>query len=269
MNLAVSNIAWPVELDSDAADLLVASGIAGVEIAPTRRWPDLSRRDRGDVTAVRQFWELRGLPIVALQALLFGRTDLTLFGSPAERHATLDYLTHALDLAADLGARWLVFGSPRNRLAGDRPRDEVFAIARDFFLALGDRAVTRNAVVGIEANPPEYGCDFLTRTAEAVDFVRSLDHRGIGCHLDLGGMTIAGEPVAPIITGAVPIGYVHASAPHLQSIAGFAAVQRDAGDALRAIAYDGWVSIEMRSDGTAPLAALEEAIATARSAYAG
>ena len=54
----------------------------------------------------------RGVSVVALQALLFGRPDLVLFESPERRSATLDYLEGVLRLASWLGAGPLVFGSP-------------------------------------------------------------------------------------------------------------------------------------------------------------
>ena len=85
MRLAVSNIAWPAGADDDAARLLVAHGVAGVEVAPARVCERPWEAPAGLVAAYRGFWEDRGLPIVALQALLFGRPELVLFGDAATR----------------------------------------------------------------------------------------------------------------------------------------------------------------------------------------
>src|SRR5205823_8379380 len=85
MKLAVSNLAWPVESDPAAADLLSRHGIRAIEIAPTKIWPRPAEATEGDVVAYRSFWERRGFQIMALQALLFGRPDLMFFGDADTR----------------------------------------------------------------------------------------------------------------------------------------------------------------------------------------
>src|SRR4051812_46579534 len=113
MRLAISNIAWPSGDDAVVAPLLVEHGAEGVELAPTKVWPRPLEASAAEVRAYRAWWERRGLRLVALQALLFGRPDLTLFGDPATRRRTVDYLKGMISLAAALGAGPLVFGAPR------------------------------------------------------------------------------------------------------------------------------------------------------------
>ena len=48
----------------------------------------------------------------------------------------------------------------------------------------------------MEANPPEYGADFVTRAAEAIELVKAVNHPGFRLHLDTGCMTLANDPVA-------------------------------------------------------------------------
>ena len=117
MRLAVSNIAWPADADAEAATMLVAHGAAGVEVAPARVCDRPWEAPADRVMAYRRFWEDRGLPIVALQALLFGRPDLVLFGDAAARRLLREQLVAIINLAAGLGAQRLVFGSPSRRLA--------------------------------------------------------------------------------------------------------------------------------------------------------
>jgi D-psicose/D-tagatose/L-ribulose 3-epimerase len=54
--------------------------------------------------------------VFAAQALLFGRRDLTLFDDADTRQRTLDYLCIMVRVCARLGARALVFGSPKNAI---------------------------------------------------------------------------------------------------------------------------------------------------------
>jgi sugar phosphate isomerase/epimerase len=264
---AISNIAWPEELESQIAGHLARRGVRGVEIAPTRRWPDLTHIGDQDVRAYRRFWEDHGISIVALQALLYGRPELTIFESVTRRMETLAYCIQSLELARMLGASCVVFGSPKNRRAGAIPPSEVSKIATEFFEALGDAARANGIRVGLEANPPEYGADFLTSTAAVIEFVSALNNPGLGCHLDLGGMLIAGEEPSALIPAIQSLVHFHVSEPYLRPIGGALAAHRAAGAALHEAHYEGWVSIEMRTSEADPLGAVYRALDVVREAY--
>src|SRR5262245_32244396 len=77
MRLAISNLAWPGEADESAAAVLVDCGAQGVEIAPTKVWTRPLEATASERRAYRAAWERRGIQVVALQALLFGRPELT------------------------------------------------------------------------------------------------------------------------------------------------------------------------------------------------
>jgi D-psicose/D-tagatose/L-ribulose 3-epimerase len=118
LRLAVSNIAWDVADDAAIAAMLVDERVGGIEIAPTKWRERPLEASATEVAEYRLLWEDRGLPIVAMQSLLFGQPELQLFGDNAQRSAMLEYLKRMVDLGAALGARSLVFGSPKNRLRG-------------------------------------------------------------------------------------------------------------------------------------------------------
>ena len=213
-------------------------------------------------------WEDRGLPIVSLQSLLFGRPDLQLFAGDRERQALLDHLRRVADFAAAVGARALVFGSPKNRVRGQRSIEDAMHIARDAFRILAPHARDRGVVFCIEANPPPYGCDFITKTSEAVELCRLADDSSIRVNADLGGMILADEDPADAIARAAPfVGHVHASEPHLAQLSTSAAHER----AASALARRGIpVGSRSRCALRAPddqLAALERAIRFAKRAY--
>jgi sugar phosphate isomerase/epimerase len=245
LQLAVSNIAWEVEEDDDVAAILRSEGITAIEVAPTKWRERPLEASPEEVAVYRRRWEDLGLPIVALQALLFGRTDLQLFGDT--RDALADHLRGMIDLGVALGARALVFGSPKNRVRGPMSEADATRIAVDFFREVGDHASANGAVLCIEANPPEYGCDFITTTAEAVALCAAINNLGIGVNGDLGGMTICGEdPRFAIESAASVLTHFHASEPQLAEL-GAEADHDSASAGLVSIGYQGWVSIEMRS----------------------
>jgi D-psicose/D-tagatose/L-ribulose 3-epimerase len=269
VKLAASNIAWePAENDA-AAQLLARESLAGVELAPTKWRDDPYATPSSDVLHYRRYWEDRGLKVISLQSLLFGKPELHLFGTDASRVALLDYLKRSIDFAATLGATALVFGSPRNRLRGDLPLTDAMHVATEFLHALGEHARPLGPLFCVEANPPGYGCDFITTTSEAVELCRRVNHPNVRVNADLGGMIMADEdPKTELIAAGSFIGHAHASEPQLAEL-GSPSMHRKAAEGLREIAYDRWISIEMRAPGGDNVAALERAIRKAKSAYAG
>ena len=268
MKLAISNIAWRAGDDDAVADVLRREGVDAIELAPTAWRADALAAAAADVLALRRWWEDRGVTIVSLQSLLFGRPDLQLFGSDASRAAMLDHLRRAVDFAALAGARALVFGSPKNRWRGDVPLSDAYAIAADFLRAIGADAHERSTILCIEANPHAYGCDFVTTTAEAVELCRAVGHPGVRVNGDLGGMTLSAEDIAQSIALAAPaLGHFHASEPYLAET-GSSADHATAAAALRAAGYGEWISIEMRAAGAGEnVAAVSRAVRRAKVEY--
>lgn len=247
MKLAISNIAWPAARDAEIAQVLRAQGVHGVEVAPTKWWPDPLAVTAAEIRATRTRWEDLGLPIIAAQALLFGREDLKLFADDATRARTLEYLSGICRLCGQLGAEALVFGAPRNRRVGNLDRAIAWRVALEFFGALATAAERAGTVIVIEANPAEYHADFITRAGEAIDLVRAVARPGLLLHLDSACMTMAGDDVnATIAAGAPALRHFHASEPQLAPVCNGIVNHRAFAQALRRAGYTRWVSIEMR-----------------------
>jgi D-psicose/D-tagatose/L-ribulose 3-epimerase len=166
-----------------------------VEIAPGKVWSDPSNVTTTDARAYRAEWEQAGVPIVAMQSLLFGHPELTLFQNAHSRADLLDYLTRIFDLAQTLGAQSLIFGSPKNRARGALPEEKANAIAVDFFKKAGAAAHDRGVVLCLEANARQYACDFINTTDQAAALVAAVDSPGFCLHMDWGCMDLEGEDV--------------------------------------------------------------------------
>lgn len=268
MKLAVSNIAWPAEQDAIVAEALAASGVRGIEVAPTKLWSNPTDATDAEVDACRRTWEARGLEIVAAQALLFGQPALTLFESSEIRRQTLDYLRRIIHVCARLGAKALVFGSPKNRRAGERDQTEVFAEAIEFFGRLGEAAVAEGTTIAMEANPPEYGADFVTRAGQAVDLVKAVNQPGFQLHLDTACMTLAEDSLEATFEAGFPfLRHFHVSEPNLSPI-GTAGVDHPAfARELHKRNYLQWISIEMRELQPFSVSGLTTAIEKVREIY--
>lgn len=201
----------------------------------------------------------------AAQSLLYGRSELTLFGDDASRRALVEHLAEVAGLVAALGGTRLVFGSPRIRDPGGLSTDAAFARARDTFRSIGARCADLGTCLCIEPNPPAYGCAFVNTSAEGRALVDAVDSPGFGLHLDASGCLLAGEdPAQAVRDSAGRIEHMHASEPQLGSFTTPQVDHASVGAALRDVGYRGWLSIEMRPHG---LPRLAEAIDHVVAAY--
>ena len=268
MKLAISNIAWDADQDGDVAAILNELHVPGVEIAPTKVWPNPLEAGTAEIRRYREFWENRGIRIVAMQALLFGRGDLTIFDDDERRAATLDYLSGIVRLAQQLGAGALVFGSPKNRKVGNLPAPQARKVAVDFFSKLGDIAHRHDTAVCIEPNPVEYGCDFINNSEEAVALVEEIGNPGFRVHIDAGALAMNHEDPELAIPRALPLTHhYHISEPHLVPIG---TTGMDHGACARVLArlrYPHWVSIEMRKPETRVLETIADALRRSLDGY--
>ena len=260
MNLSVSNIAWPVEVDQQALALLRNAEIAAVEVAPTRIWPDWVGASATSAAAIARDFTRLGFRVSSLQAILFGKPECKLFGSDDDRQALFDHLALCADLAVGLGAASMVFGAPRNRELRGKSEADAFQIAREFFGAVGSYFDARGLCLCLEPNPPQYGCEFVTDSAQAARLVHAVDSGGFRLHLDTGCMSLAGEDAVQVIRAHTEIlRHFHVSEPFLGRFDHPTVAHRQVRKALEDVGYSNWVTLEMRATDQ-PLASLGNAV---------
>lgn len=247
--LAISNIAWQQHDDPQVLSMLRSNGVTGIELAPTKVWPDWQGAEVGPAEAYRRQLAGEGFAVPAMQAILFGRPDLQLF----EPQCLPDFLAHiarVADLAEALGAGVLVFGAPNNRRRGQLAQIEAMDIAIDFFCRAAELCAARNCCIGLEHNPVEYGCDFISNVADARHLVDKVNHPGLQLHLDAAGIHLCGDDMTTVIRGAGAFVHYHISEPMLAPLSGGEVDHAAACDTLRQLDYDGWLSIEMKPSDT-------------------
>ena len=146
MKLSISNIGWGVEQDGVAYDLIKKNSFMGLEIAPTRIFPETpyERLKEAEIWAHNLKKEY-GFVIPSMQSIWFGRQE-KLFGCEEERKVLIKYTKKAVDFAAIIGCKNLVFGCPQNRI---HPENVDEQIGIEFFKEIGDYAERRGTVIGI------------------------------------------------------------------------------------------------------------------------
>lgn len=267
MKLSVSNIAWDPEEDAEVLALLAKRGVAGVEVAPSKLWPDWRGATPAAAREAARRFADQGFAVPALQAILFGRPELKVFGDDAGQAALLDHLERVAELAAGLGAKALVFGSPKNRDPGDLPPEEAFKRGVEVFRRIGERFAPHGVNLCLEPNPGVYACRFMTSYRDVQRMVAEVGHESVCIHLDVACIELEGDdPVEAVQGCAGGIAHFHATEPNLGDFDAPRMRHAEVGRALREADYDGWVSIEMRRPED-PIASIEQAVSFVQERY--
>lgn len=261
MRLSISNIAWSVEQDGQIYEIMKKYGFVGLEIAPTRIFPKKPYNEIKNATIwAENLKRERCFIVPSMQSIWFGRRE-RLFGSEKERHILADYTKRAIDFAAAIDCKNLVFGCPRNRVI---PNGASEQIGIDFFKEIGDYAASKGTVIGMEANPSIYHTNYINDTVSALNLIEKVNSKGFLLNLDIGTMIQNEEPVEELKSKIKFINHVHISEPGLKPIK-----RRKLHQELKQILlyenYQRFVSIEMgRVD---DIKVLEKAIGYVRKVF--
>ncbi len=245
MKKSISNIGWSADEDAEVYTQMNRLGYQGLEIAPTRIFPDAPYAQLSAAAQWAQaLKEEYGLTVSSMQSIWFGRQE-RLFGSGQDRQRLVDYTKKAIDFAQAIGCGNLVFGCPRNRVVPEGMESgRVMEIAAAFFGELGQYAYGCGTVLSMEANPPIYNTNYMNDTGAALELVELVDNPGFLLNLDIGAMICNQEDVN-ILRGKVhKINHVHISEPGLKPIQ-HRTLHGHLIDLLKEEHYRGFVSIEM------------------------
>lgn len=261
MKLAASNIGWEAKDDASVYERMKALGFSGLEIAPTRLVaerpydPDNQRLAAALAADIGGKW---GLRVCSMQSIWYGLTE-RIFGTEEERDFLFRYTCSAVDFAALVGVPHLVFGCPKNRVI-DHP--DQYPVGVKFFADCAGYAAKKGVVIGVEANPPIYGTNYLNTTLDAVELVKAVDSPSLRLNLDLGTI-IANQEGLDALPAVIPYAsHVQISEPGLAKIVR-RPVQVELARLLNAQGYEGWVSLEMRTLGLPELFSSLEIVAEA------
>jgi D-psicose/D-tagatose/L-ribulose 3-epimerase len=192
-------------------------GYDGIEIAPVTLTDDPTALTGAQVAAWRRAAADAGLPITSLHYLLRAPAGLSITTADAAvRGRTVDVMRALCALAADLGARVLVHGSPDQRALTPGDEDDCRKRGVECFAAVAEAAAQAQVTYCIEPlSRPQTG--FVNTVEEAAAIVRAIGSPAVRTMIDCSsaGATEA-EPVAELVRRWVPtglIGHVHFNDP--------------------------------------------------------
>ena len=269
MRLAISNIAWDVSEDETIAAMLQHHGVDAIDIAPGKYFPQPALATSAKIHQLKAWWAARSIEITGMQALLFGTSGLNVFGTSEVQAALLKHLDAVCRIAGELDAPRVVFGSPKHRDRRGLHDAHAMAAAVSFFRRLGDIAASHGIMMCLEPNPPCYGANFMTTSAETAQVVTETGHPAIRMQFDTGALAINGEdPVIVLRECATLIGHIHASEPNLLPLGDGATDHARMAEAVIQSLPNHLVTIEMVATQNEPhLSSIERALRVAISHY--
>lgn len=233
--ISISNIAWDSSIDDEIAEVLRNLGVSSIDVAPGKYFPDVIKTTNIQIHDVRQRWADRGFSIVGIQSLLFGTKGLNVFGDSIIQKMMLNHLQHVCHIGAELNAKKLVFGSPKNRNQAGLSDSKAHEMALEFFTTLGGIAKEEGVIICLETNPICYGANFLTSSMDTFNFVKKLNHSNIKMQLDTGAIFVNQEPFEVVESMHEVIGHIHISEPNLAPLGSSSVNHKGLGEKLKAI----------------------------------
>jgi len=266
--IAISNLAWQKSEDERMFDIMRALGISNLEVSPFRDAATISEARKQFDDEISKQLSRYGIHIVALQSLMFGYPEATLFKDKDIRSRMFEHLVSVLEFSNRVGSTVIVFGSPKNKIRGKLSHNEAIDIAKDFFKKLADQAKAFNVTFCIEPTPSIYGANFICSTQEAIDFVKAIGHKSLKINLDIGSSILNNEKIEKIITNNIEyIGHLHVSEPYLKTIKLNHYFHRGITQALKSSNYKGIISIEMLSSGKPDIKNISEILSFVKNTY--
>ena len=248
INLSVSNIAWNVADDEKVAAFLVEKGITSIEIAPTKYFPEAPYCDFQQLLKIREYWESRDLSISSIQSLFFGHSEIQIIQNEEDQSPLTEFFFKWGSIGQILEVSRLVLGGPNNRKLGEFSFESATDSFHKLINGLEKKWKWEHQLV-LEANPLEYGCEFITKTSEAVWLTNQINSPILGWNLDTACTLLGGEdPIEILINSPILPSHVHISTPNLAPLdQSVLESNKSLANELTRLGYKGFVTLEMKT----------------------
>ncbi|MDR0440314.1 MAG: sugar phosphate isomerase/epimerase [Candidatus Accumulibacter sp.] len=264
MKLAVCNeLFGRISLD-EVADVSKRHGFGGIELAPFTIFGDFDRSavQRGIGEAKRAL-AAAGMRFAGFHWLL-ARPDGLHITTPdgALRRKSWDHLRRLIDAAAELGGGNLILGSPRQRsTTPGQSRREAIGILTEELAAIAPFAAERGSPILLEALSSDQ-TDVVNLLSEVSAIVEQVGNPGVDGMFDFHNCADEADSHASLIDRHIGmIRHVHLNDPKGDLPLPGDRAYLPAFVRLRALRYDGWVSLEIFSLPEDPAEALRQTAA--------
>lgn len=240
MKLTFSNIAWDKTLNTQMIDYL-KNKTDIIEIAP---------KTISDQTydVIYEYQKLnQELKINTIQSIFFGVEHIGLQNKNDYEH-TIKELKKIYSWCDLLNIKYIVFGNPRLKYyENDEQRNII-----DQFFAQNELILNNfNVKLLIEANPQDYGANYLTNHKEVINYVKEHNFQNVLTMIDLSTIMLNKENLNFLNHSCMDvIKHVHLSAPFLElneNNEEFFKLTHEIIQKLNKLNYNENISIEMKN----------------------
>lgn len=190
--------------------IAAALGYMGLEVAPYTVCEDPAAMSDSEARKLARIAADHGLLITGLHWLLVKPAGLSITSADATIHSrTVAFMRRLTELCAAMGGKYLVHGSPKQRLiAPGQTKDAALARAAEAFAQAGAAARDNGVIYCIEPLSSDQTPLFNT-VSEAAAIVRAIDNPHLRTMIDTSSAGLAeSEPIADLIARWMPTGLI-------------------------------------------------------------
>lgn len=255
MKIGINMLLWTGHVTHDQLPVLQAlkqTGFDGVEV------PVFDASDEGHYRRLGALLDDMGLERTAVAIIPDADHD-PVSPDPARRQRAVDHLRRVVDCCAALGASVLAgpWYQPLGQFTGERPSEAEFDRCAEVHRAILPQARAAGLACALEPLN-RFEAYLLNTCAQAIDYCRRVDDPACGVLYDCFHAHIEEkDPVAALraLHGAGFLTHVHISENDRGTPGRGHAKIRETIAALKALGYDGWMTIEAFGRGVPELAA--------------
>lgn len=246
MKFALCNEVFQSLSIEDGFSKIAEIGYQGVEIAPFTLKENPLDVNEEDAARCITAADYAGIEIIGLHWLM-AKTEGLHLTHPDEgmRKAACQYLKRLTNLTSQMGGRIMVLGSPQHRnLEPGTSYEVAFERAVAVIREVCELAYEVGVILAVEPLSP-VETSFLSSCREARRFIAAVNRPSCRLHLDIKAMTheTAG-PVATIYEHRWEVEHFHGNDVNLRGPGQGPTDIKPIANALQAIDYQGWVSVE-------------------------
>ncbi len=223
------------------------AGYDAIEIAPftvAKYVTEISAEKRREI---REAAERTGIAVSGIHWVLV-QADGMYLTHPDEsiRAKTADYFCELVKFCDDIGGKYIINGSPKQRNIMDSvTKEQAWQWSQDVFRPAVKLAEEKGITICFEPLAPSE-TNFINTAEEAIRYAKEFNSPAMSIILDVKAMCSEGTPIPEIIRASKGnFAYFHANDANLKG-PGFGDVDfKPIAAALKEVGYDGYVSVEV------------------------
>lgn len=186
-----------------------ATGYDGIEIAPFTLGDEPHKLSASRKNEVKKIAADYGVPITSLHYLMIAPKDMSITSSDRNvRDRSADVMRALCDLAAELGAKLLIHGSPNQRLLEPGKEAEQTKYGIECF-AKAAEAAAKNKVVYLLEPMSVKSTGFVNTVEQAAKVVRDINSPGLLTMLDCSAAGHSEtQPIPDVLKQWIPTGLI-------------------------------------------------------------